>query len=1079
VAERIRGSARFIQRLAEGIPRPRLTDPIIGARPGLVVLTAPSGYGKTVLAAQIADSGVFPEVVWIDGTDEHGSLVDVLSRLLLSAAAKLPEPLECDALVGACCTELASWSDDRRLLLVVDNSPWGPSSPDASLLVTVMSEAPRGSVFLLTTRELVGDVSGAWVVTPEILQMNDSELRSLWQVVSVADISDPELALLVEVSGRHPALAALALRNWALADRPGVAGLHQDAANLIRSLVESQLTASEREVLDCAAVLGTGTAEALAKCCGREDAMLQLRRAATVLPLVVVSGSRTQAIFSVHQMVADALEAADRLAQTDRETFVRAVQLLIDLGEQMRALALALDYSDDELVACCLHRCGGPLAAAGNQRAVMLALGRLPAVRVATDARLLLLRAECCWDTWDKVEAANGAQLALCVAEADDDHDAMARSRLLLARIRAIDMDYEGVVAEVEPLVSGDAPALSEEARADAAVALLLAHTFLGDRDGLGKVRALVSRLDSSATLRSSYLVRLVVSRGIALGFLDGDWPAALDCFLSAQSRSGDSIAYSAIAEVDALAAMLQCGLVEQAGQQANKAYLLAAAGSDAAPSLRVTCVAASAFMGSGNDLREAIEAAVAHDIASGDTLSVTSSFIFTSEYALSVRDYDYALSLAERGQRAATSVGSRVLSSLAELVYAMALVASGDSTLGAQVAGRQLPLVEELNAGGHRLRARLVLAAAASDAADLAGSVEHLFAVADYIVDKSPILTVAAYLRAFPAMLGPLALAMGVDRIPSRVLNLLPGIYGKEALEQAAAVLTPAECKRLAARMRSEAKKVAERAAAADLSDAVCQVRVLGRMEVCAPHGPVADRDWCKRKARLLFAMLVVRAGTDVPRGEIIEYLWPEMDEDRALNNFYVVWSAMKRALAPNSVRETPCPFVEHVHGVCRIVPGRVVSDLDEFDAHMSAARKARERSDAAAELSAIRAAERVYRGDVLPGDIYDDWFAPVRSRYRHEFDDAMLRAAQLLEDCGEPHEGLSVLRRSMDNDVLREDFYQAALRLQIAAGQRSAAIETYMSCRSRLVEDLGIDPSRETTALYEQVLGMEDAPV
>ena len=511
----------------------------------------------------------------------------------------------------------------------------------------------------------------------------------------------------------------------------------------------------------------------------------------------------------------------------------------------------------------------------------------------------------------------------------------------------------------------------------------------------------------------------------------------------------------------------------------ADRALSLFGDSSDLAPGLRLVSAAASSLLESGAELRGAVESALRRDSASGDTLATTSGLVAASELALAMRDCDYALSLADRGTRAAMATGSPVLLSMAELTQAMALAAVGDSENGAQVARRLLPWAEGLNAAGHVLRARLVLAAAASDANDLAGSIEHLFAVSDYIIEKSPILTVAAYLRAFPAMLGPLALAMGVDRIPSRVLNLLPGVYGKEALEQASTVLTPAECKRLGARMRSEAKKVAERAAAADLSDAVCQVRVLGRMEVVAPHGPVADRDWCKRKARLLFAMLVVRAGTDVPRGEIIEYLWPEMDEDRALNNFYVVWSAMKRALAPNSVRETPCPFVEHVHGVCRIVPGRVVSDLDEFDAHMSAARKAREKSDAAAELSAIRAAEQVYRGDVLPGDIYDDWFAPVRSRYRHEFDDAMLRAAQLLEDCGEPHEGLSVLRRSMDNDVLREDFYQAALRLQIAAGQRSAAIETYMSCRNRLVEDLGIDPSRETTALYEQVLGMEDAPV
>jgi DNA-binding SARP family transcriptional activator len=37
---------------------------------------------------------------------------------------------------------------------------------------------------------------------------------------------------------------------------------------------------------------------------------------------------------------------------------------------------------------------------------------------------------------------------------------------------------------------------------------------------------------------------------------------------------------------------------------------------------------------------------------------------------------------------------------------------------------------------------------------------------------------------------------------------------------------------------------------------------------------------------------------------------------------------------------------------------------------------------------------------------------------------------------------------------------------------------METYMLCRSRLVEDLGVDPSRETVELYELILGMEDRP-
>jgi len=378
----------------------------------------------------------------------------------------------------------------------------------------------------------------------------------------------------------------------------------------------------------------------------------------------------------------------------------------------------------------------------------------------------------------------------------------------------------------------------------------------------------------------------------------------------------------------------------------------------------------------------------------------------------------------------------------------------------------------------GHVLHARMILAQAALHDEDLATAVQHLSAVSDHIVDKSPALTVVSYLRAFPNMLGPLALAMGIDAVPARVLNMLTGRYATEAMELAGNVLTPPEVARLGRRIRAEADRVAAIERAAVESPSMCDVRLFGGLSVTAPRGPVSDRDWGKRKARLLFAMLASRFGTDVPRGEIIEYLWPDMDEERALNNFYVVWSAMKRAISPESVRETPCPFVEHVHGVCRIVPSRVVSDLDRFTAMLGDARTARAAGDVDSELSALKAIADLYRGEVLPGDVYDDWFAPLRERFRHDFEDAMLRAAQIFESRGDSLEGLSMIRRATAHDPWREDLYQAALRMQIAAGQRSAAIETYFSCRNRLVEDLGIDPSRETTALYEQVLGMEDRP-
>jgi DNA-binding SARP family transcriptional activator len=404
-----------------------------------------------------------------------------------------------------------------------------------------------------------------------------------------------------------------------------------------------------------------------------------------------------------------------------------------------------------------------------------------------------------------------------------------------------------------------------------------------------------------------------------------------------------------------------------------------------------------------------------------------------------------------------------------------MTLLATGEFDSARSIAERILPQAEAISAMGHVLHARMILAGVALNDRDPEEAVRQLLPICDHILECSPVLTVACYVRALPQLLAPLSRAMGVSRVPVRVLRLLPGHYWDEAIAAAEGVLTDTEVRRLKARVAQDAERRRTHDAAEAAKPVLCEVRLFGGLHVKAPHGVVGERDWTKRKSRLLFSMLVARGGTDVHRGEIIDYLWPDMDEERGLSNFYVVWSAMKRALSPRG-SEQGSPFVQHAHGVCRIVSEHVVSDLDLFKAAVGRARVAHAEGDARTELEALKEALALYRGDVLPGDVYDDWFGAVREHFKHDYEDAALRAGRLFTELGEPLEGLSMLRDASTHNPWREDLYQEMLKLQIATGQRAAAIETYLTCRARLVDDLGIDPSRETVALYEQVLGMED---
>ena len=223
---------------------------------------------------------------------------------------------------------------------------------------------------------------------------------------------------------------------------------------------------------------------------------------------------------------------------------------------------------------------------------------------------------------------------------------------------------------------------------------------------------------------------------------------------------------------------------------------------------------------------------------------------------------------------------------------------------------------------------------------------------------------------------------------------------------------------------------------------------------------------------------MLVARHGTDVHRAELIDYLWPDLDEAHGVNNFYVVWSAMKRAVAPGSSDDDASRPFENHNGVCRIVSGRVVSDLDLFMKARDEARRANAAHDTAAEVIALRTSMDLYRGDVLPGDIYDDWFGGIRQRFRQEYQASVIRFATIMIEQGDPLAAMPFVIEASERDPLREDLYQARIKVEVASNQRGAAMETYMSCRNTLVEELGIDPSRETVELYQQILAMEDGP-
>jgi DNA-binding SARP family transcriptional activator len=63
-------------------------------------------------------------------------------------------------------------------------------------------------------------------------------------------------------------------------------------------------------------------------------------------------------------------------------------------------------------------------------------------------------------------------------------------------------------------------------------------------------------------------------------------------------------------------------------------------------------------------------------------------------------------------------------------------------------------------------------------------------------------------------------------------------------------------------------------------------------------------------------------------------------------------------------------------------------------------------------------------------------------------------------------------VAREAIDLEPDRESSHQRLMRAEAALGNRAEAVRAYHRCRDLLREELGVDPSSETQALFTRIL-------
>ena len=120
--------------------------------------------------------------------------------------------------------------------------------------------------------------------------------------------------------------------------------------------------------------------------------------------------------------------------------------------------------------------------------------------------------------------------------------------------------------------------------------------------------------------------------------------------------------------------------------------------------------------------------------------------------------------------------------------------------------------------------------------------------------------------------------------------------------------------------------------------------------------------------------------------------------------------------------------------------------------------------------QVAALQSAVELYRGDLLEG-CYWDWCLRERERLQSTYVSMLEKLMSWCEAQRRFEEGIAYGQRVLVCDPAREATHQRLMRLLHASGDRAGALRQYERCAAALAQELEVEPSDDTSALYDGI--------
>ena len=223
-------------------------------------------------------------------------------------------------------------------------------------------------------------------------------------------------------------------------------------------------------------------------------------------------------------------------------------------------------------------------------------------------------------------------------------------------------------------------------------------------------------------------------------------------------------------------------------------------------------------------------------------------------------------------------------------------------------------------------------------------------------------------------------------------------------------------------------------------------------------------------RKVQELFCYLLLHRDHSLPRETLAGLLWPDTITIQSKKNLRQALWQLQSALGSQTGAMNERILLVEPEWVQLNLEADFWLDVVAFEKTYDLVQKVPGHELDVQRVNALQEAVQLYQGPLLEG-WYQDWCLLERERLQNMYLSLLDKLMSYCEACHDYETSLLYGMRIMFYDRAHERTHRRLMRLYYLLGNRAEALRQYERCAAALEEELGVNPSKNTLALYRQI--------